>query len=150
MIEFNGNLTGKAKKHYIKRLMNSGSLCMIFMFSLTVPFWLLFGHEIGRIFETVVLLLVTILLMPLLLRLFITKKEKDRMNLKKVTISSEFVKAYSENIKTKNKISKIKKIIDYGEYYDIVFPGFYFTSMYVCQKDLISKGSIKDFEKMWP
>ena len=43
----------------------------------------------------------------------------------------------------------VKQIIDYGEFYDIIF---YFPNKVlncICQKDLIQEGTIEDFEELF-
>lgn len=47
-----------------------------------------------------------------------------------------------------NKISSIKKIYDYGDWYYIRFK-FDPSNYLVCQKDLIVKGTIGEFEKIF-
>jgi hypothetical protein len=79
--------------------------------------------------------------------LCVTKKEKQRMNLKKIKIINGRIFSFSENSKTTNKLSSVKCVRDYGDFYDIVFPCFFFVSVYVCQKDLISKGYVKIIAK---
>ena len=146
MIEFNGFLTGCAKKHFIKRLRFGYILLMEFMLIMSIPFWFSFGYSINRVWGTVVLLIVMSLAMAMLGYLCVTKKEKQRMNLKKIKIFNGRIFSFSENSKTTNKLSSVKCVRDYGDFYDIVFPCFFFVSVYVCQKDLISKGSLKEFE----
>lgn len=55
-------------------------------------------------------------------------------------ITMEFDEKYSER-----KICDVKRIIDYGEFYvvDFYFPGVLFV---VCQKNLITEGTLDEFE----
>ncbi|MCL2821997.1 MAG: hypothetical protein FWD86_02230 [Firmicutes bacterium] len=46
-------------------------------------------------------------------------------------------------------ILDVVKVVDYGEWYYIFFIARHIFSDYVCQKDLIVKGTIEDFERLF-
>ena len=46
-------------------------------------------------------------------------------------------------------ISKVKKVIDMGEWYYIIFKFGDISNSWICQKDLITQGTIEDFEKIF-
>lgn len=59
------------------------------------------------------------------------------------------IEGIKESIKPKTKkISKIKKIIDSGDWYYITFKGD-FTESIICQKNLIIEGTIEEFEELF-
>lgn len=149
MIVFNGCLTGAAKKYYIDKMMKAGTKLLIILFSMTIPFWVFFSLKIQVLIEGMCTILVTILLLPVVFRLCVSKKEKERINLKKVSIKDGEIKAISEKNSVCNNLSKVKEVRDYGEFYDIVFPSIYFISIYVCQKDLLSTGTLEEFELLF-
>ena len=47
------------------------------------------------------------------------------------------------------KINRVKMVKDYGEWYEIIFSKKFFRGYFVCQKDLITRGSIREFEKLF-
>lgn len=64
------------------------------------------------------------------------------------TITSR-VEGIKESIKPKiKKISKIKRIEDQGDWYYITFKGD-FTENIICQKNLITQGTIEEFEELF-
>ena len=46
-------------------------------------------------------------------------------------------------------ISKVKKVVDCGDWYFIVFKFLEFSNALACQKDLITKGTIEEFEALF-
>ena len=46
-------------------------------------------------------------------------------------------------------IDDVKKIIDYGEFYDFVFTFSARDIYFVCQKDLLVCGTIEEFESLF-
>ena len=59
------------------------------------------------------------------------------------------IEGFSEKAKPKTKkISKIKRIEDQGDWYYITFKGD-FTENIICQKNLITQGTIEEFEEIF-
>jgi hypothetical protein len=44
-------------------------------------------------------------------------------------------------------INEVRKVIDYGDFYSIRIKQQYEFGVFLCQKDLLTKGSIEEFEK---
>ena len=49
---------------------------------------------------------------------------------------------------TKN-LSNVKKVVDMGEWYKIYFYFPYKSNLFICQKDLLVKGTIEEFEELF-
>ena len=49
---------------------------------------------------------------------------------------------------TKN-LDDIKKVVDMGDFYKIYFYFPHKSNLFVCQKDLIIKGTIEEFEELF-
>ena len=130
-------------------MLKKGSIVIVISLFFTVPIWMLLSIITGTYIEVMVTLFSLIGLSPIIFRLCVSKKEKQRMNLKKVIIYEGFINAMSDKTNISNSISKVKEVRDCGEYYDIVFPTKYFTSVYICQKNLLTKGSILEFEEIF-
>ena len=149
MIIFDGKLTGISKKVYINKQLNTMGLLVLFLCSFSIPVFGYLSFLQGFVWRFLVLSIPVIAIAPLIFRLCITKKERERLNLKKVIIHNGDIVAISEKSTVSNRISKAKKVYYCGEYYEIVYPRIYFTSIFVCQKDLISKGTIEEFESIF-
>ncbi len=151
MIVFDGYLTGKAYKYYINKIIRTLSNTARVIMLLSIPFWLIISLKTSAFIPVISTLLIYIALLPLVVKACFTPKEKKRMNLKKVVINVEDgdVKYISDKSIVCNYISKVKEVRDYGEYYDVVFPLQHLTSVFVCQKSLLSKGSLEEFERIF-
>lgn len=49
----------------------------------------------------------------------------------------------------KKPLDKVKKVIDVGEWYYVVFKGGSKLSAFVCQKDLLKQGTLEEFEALF-
>ena len=52
-------------------------------------------------------------------------------------------------IKYGNSIEYVKNVIDYGDWYHITFYVPHRNPFFICQKDLISEGTIEEFEELF-
>lgn len=66
----------------------------------------------------------------------------EENNIKEILVHSN----YTQNVYA---ISKVKKVYDYGRYYYISFYRWDLSKGIVCQRNLISNGTIEDFEKIF-
>ena len=55
----------------------------------------------------------------------------------------------AEQYKESKPISDVSKVIDCGSYYDIRFPFGKLSDKFICQKDLLTKGSLEKFEELF-
>jgi hypothetical protein len=73
----------------------------------------------------------------------------------RLTINDGIITKYSEHELTKNKppisknIEDVKEVVDRGEWYEFSFVFSDRDIYFVCQKDLITKGTLADFEKLF-
>ena len=151
MIVFDGYLTGNAYKYFINKVITNESKVMIVLLLFTFPAFLVFSIKTNTLIPGMSSLFILTALSPLFVKSCYTKKTQKRMNLKKIVINVEDgdIKSISDKTIVCNYISKVKEVRDYGEYYDIVFPLIHLTSVFVCQKNLISKGSLEEFERVF-
>ena len=153
MILFDGALTGEAKKHYIKRTLNVGSIIIaVTTFLVTIILILISFPSVATIrknFFVIISVLILNAVSPFIFRLLITKKDRERINLNRVTIEDGKIKAISGHEPISQKVSQVKVVYDCGEYYDIRFVSKYCSPVFICQKDLISKGTIEEFESIF-
>ncbi len=156
-IEFDGMITGKAKRAYYKKETLSW-ICLItsihigcaivepltfsLMFSIRLQnaydFPFVFGMAVSMIFFCVVAVIVVRL---------------KKYSLKKISFDSKNLYILKGKRIYTVPVSSIKQIVDYGEFYQIklyviAYVGFAFNIL-ICQKDLITKGMLENFEKMF-
>ena len=46
-------------------------------------------------------------------------------------------------------IEDVKCVRDFGEFYELVFPFGKISEKFICQKDLLSKGTLAEFEALF-
>lgn len=49
----------------------------------------------------------------------------------------------------RKKIEQIKEVKEYSEYYFIIFKGLNIPPHFICQKDLLTQGSLEEFENLF-
>ncbi|MDE6201764.1 MAG: hypothetical protein K2M47_07840 [Clostridiales bacterium] len=65
----------------------------------------------------------------------------------KVSIMSDIMISSGKDFEYGRYYDDVKKVIDYGEWYHMVFYFPHKIVYYVCQKDLITEGTIEEFEE---
>lgn len=69
---------------------------------------------------------------------------------KKVTIEDTYIAYETSANNMEFDISKIKQVVDYGEFYYVVFyTGMLFVIGAMCQKNLLTKGTLEEFETLF-
>ena len=142
MIEFNGQLTGKSKQFVINN-MRRGLLVLS-----TVVF-LFLGIPI-TVFAMAYNYMLFFLLIPVGIIFLNPFCQSDNMKnpfVAKITIEDERVIYEHGNVYNSYDISEVIEVIEYQEYYHILFNNF--NKNYVCQKDLLTQGTIEEFEALF-
>ena len=91
----------------------------------------------------------TFIIAPLLL--YIPKRKKERLSLtpKCIRVEDECIICMADKYTEQRFIDDVKKVYDYGEYYDLIFSFGKVSEKFICQKELLSKGSIEEFESLF-
>lgn len=155
-VEFNGMITGKAKKFYYKKEALSW-VCLIVCIwiggSIIVP--IAFSLMLGRFIDIDLLayLLCIVICLIIFCALALIAVFFKKYNLKKISLDCRNLYIFKGKRKFTVPVSGIKKIEDYGEFYQIKlylasYVGFAFN-IFICQKDLLTKGTLEEFEKMF-
>lgn len=146
MIVFDGNLTGSAEKFFINKLLNKFSLLLIVLFLSSIPIWAFLSLKVGAFLEVMFTLVLVTIFSPFFFRICVSKKERQRNLPKKVIINEGIITSVSVKTTISKNITQVKAVRDYGKFYHIVFPEIYIDAVFVCQKNLLSKGTIEEFE----
>lgn len=147
MIEFKGELSKTCKEFVVKNEAYCARKVAIIAY---VPFavaeiiwWAVSGK-----------LLVLIALPVLVMAAFLAgikpnEKGYGLIMTKRVTIDGNVLECEGDQFHDIKSIDRVKSVIDYGEWYKIEFrlPGN--SQRFICQKDLITQGTIEDFEKLF-
>lgn len=149
IIEFRGYLTGKTLKDFQKRRTNFWRVVMSFAFLLMIPvFMFMFWGKV-----VLWKMLCAFLLFPIgavVFPYFAVKADKNKSVPKRIHISDNILQYASDQFTESRNIEEVKSVWDYGEYYIIIFGklGQLFP-YFVCQKNLLTKGSIDEFEALF-
>ena len=148
MIEFKGEISGKCKKFVLNRYKNT-----IFIIMLIVG--LVFGAItvlVALHWKSIALVFLIVDFFPLICSLFPVSKETQRRNLPTRVFIDELDKCVviqCENDERFHMFSKLKRVVDYGDFYDFEFHFPDRDLFAVCQKKLLTKGTFEEFEMLF-
>lgn len=157
MIEFNGAISEKAQLDRLKRV--DKNVMRVFIVGLII-IWLIlilsdlfFGNVLRELWKEAVLCTV-IMIVPTLLMAIMPKKIALRFKIAPHIIITEndlSLEMYSngKQVWRTRKISKVKKILDCGQVYYIIFKFGDITNSWVCSKSNIVNGTIDEFETLF-
>ena len=129
MIVFSGELDKNSKQYVKNKLLKfTAKISIMILLVLSIPIILL-----SLLWEKLILLfLIVVVLISISFFMGVNKQILE-----------------GENIYQKKSINTVKKVIDFGDWYHIVFK-FPAKSIYcVCQKNLLEEGTIEEFEAVF-
>lgn len=145
MIEFKGELSEKAKK-YVLNCNTFGSVCV----------WMSIAIIGSAITIAVALLTYKIILVFLVPFAFVAcigfiplKKEVFQRVPKSILIESGIIHLENDLQEISNAVENVKKVYDMGDWYHIIFYFPHKSIFFICQKDLLTAGSLEEFEKIF-
>lgn len=148
MVEFNGYLSGEAKRYFEKRAVVFGQ--KIVFSSLLVFFPLIFILSLkSNNWSIVGMYSLSFPLMYLITLIPKSKKERKKIIPKRIYTEENCIICVADSYSESKLIEDVKVVFDCGEYYDI---RFYFGNMsekYICQKSLLTNGTIEEFERLF-
>ena len=148
MIDFSGYITGKAEKRFIKKSRELGqniiSVVMLFLFPTACYFTI-------KVEDSLYIRLFLILFIGLILITYIPKSKKEQKSLtpKRIFTDGESIICVADRYTESRFIDDVKKVKDYGEFYELFFPLGKVSEKFICQKDLLSKGTLEEFEALF-
>lgn len=148
MIEFNGYLTGKAERHYHKRSFAITLKLSIFTALFLLPV-LIYVAKLLKNWIVVIAYFALICSIPFMSSAFRSKKEKKSYIPKRIYIEDDYITSVADKCEDIKCIGDVKLVLDYDEFYEIRFPFGKVSEKFICQKNLISKGRIQQFEALF-
>ena len=147
MIEFRGELSDNVKEFFMKKVVEKLYFLYLVAFICIAPFWFRFSYEIG-VLDIFWIYPLGIAVLFLIVKIAFKKGNKDVL-IKRVYVEGSHIFSVSSNGTYKFKIKSIKKVTDYGEFYFIEFSKFLAVEDIVCQKNLLTKGTLEEFEALF-
>ena len=68
---------------------------------------------------------------------------------KRIYTNGDHIVCVAEKYTDSKLIKDVKKVIDHGEFYELCFPFGKTSEKFICQKSLLSKGSLGAFERLF-
>lgn len=143
MVVFQGELSENNKKFLNRKMRNVNiiSSCILSIILVApITFAVIYDDVIWAVSYIIIPALISFSAAP------IPKKKWDLICPTEISITDETVIIHGESFHQNREISQLKRIIDYGDCYkmEFVFPHKSFSCL--CQKDLLVKGTIEEFE----
>ena len=148
MIDFAGGLSGDAEKCFLTRTVAVELLISLIglLFPLPVAVflairmrkWILLGVYLGLM-----------ALMMLMVCIPKSKKERKAITPKRIYIVEEEIICVTERSIEARRICDVKQVRDYGAFYELRCYVGPVSRSFICQKDLLTKGSLKEFEALF-
>ncbi len=150
MIEFNGYLTGTSQKFFCKQIVKLQQKIILFtlipiFIILMIVFYLMF--DVIALYPEVIISEIILSALALLLPNIQTKKEKEKITPQKVYIDGDMIVSKSNAAVDTRFMKDVKEVRDYDEFYYFVFKAYSYR--FVCQKDLLTQGTIEEFENLF-
>ena len=145
MIEFSGYISGAAKKfRQIKgaQFLYSVMGCVYLVFT---PFAiaLYLGLKTWVLLVLYACLIGLVAVYPLFP---LDKNTEKNFTANRVFIDEEYIVAKGEKFEVFHLISEAVSLLDYGEFYFVKFPMGKKSEHFICQKNLLTKGTLEEFE----
>ena len=148
MIEFDGYIFGAAEKRFFAKSISLLQNIFLFAVFVFLPTVIRFSKQNGS-WIWIAGYCSLFALIPLLVRIPRSKKEKRAMTPKRIYVEDDHVVCVAEQYVESRLISDAKKVIDYGEFYELVFPFGKISDKFICQKCLLTKGTLEEFEQLF-
>lgn len=149
MVEFCGELSDSCKSYVQKSMTKVASFAaLITLVVLSIPIII-----VTILWHWIVILF---LLIPILALIFTSIPKLNSpmkvLNLylpQKMAIQNGIINIECKKLTQSRPMSAVKKVVDLGEWYQIIFYFPQKSLYFVCQKNLITKGSIEEFEEIF-
>ena len=151
MFEFGGYISGKAEKYYTNKSFKLVCMIIIVSFIVTSPLFVLMAKLFDNWLAIPMFLLIPVVLLPImyLIEKFKNPKKKEGYLPYRIFSDEEYVVCVTKKNEEYRLISEVKAVYDYGEWYAIIFPLGKKSPNFICQKSLLIKGSLEEFEALF-
>lgn len=149
MIEFNGYLTGEAEKCFVRKTRKMGIIGCAIVIPSILPMIFFLGNVLLQDSTFSYAMLGSLAVTVIILLIPKGKKEHISMLPKRIYTDGELIVCIADKYTDSRFIHDVKKVIDHGEYYELFFPFGKVSEKFICQKSLLTKGTIRSFEALF-
>lgn len=146
MIEFKGELSEPCKKFVLDNNSRVARICAIIVCAplAALDIWWAVSNDLFYL-----IVLPALVMCVSLAGIKPKGKDYELIMTKRVTIDGNCLESEGGQLTEARSIDQIKCVIDYGEWYKIIFRFPNKSQRFICQKDLITQGTIEDFENLF-
>lgn len=148
MIEFSGYLSGSAEAFFYKKSRYLGLGFLLVGMILVLPTIIVLSVRLNDAAPTIVYCAI----FPVLCLLSLIpkrKKEKRRLTPKRIYTEDDCITCVANGYVETKFVDDVKMVVDHGEFYEIIFPFGKVSDKFICQKDLLTQGSLQSFEELF-
>ena len=148
MIEFKGYISGAAEKAFFRKSRNILLKAYLFIFPTALSFVFLGGRLLqSDVFIYAICAL--LLIIPLLFLIPPSKKDRRAMLPKRIYTEDDYIVCIADQYTDSKFISDVKEVVDHGEFYELTFPFGKISEKFICQKSLLTNGTLAEFESLF-
>lgn len=148
MIEFNGYISGDAEKTWQHNNKIMGVKICVVSWLLIVPSIIAWGIR-AQNWLLVGLCAATLFIFPLFALIPLSTKKGNSFLPKNIVIDEEYITCKTDKSGETKFIDDVKVVKDHGDFYEFVFPFGKVSTNFICQKDLLVKGTLTEFETLF-
>ena len=148
MIEFSGYINGVAEQYFHNKGRKLGNSILLIPLLLFLPGVVVTAIRM-QFWQMIVGYCLIITIIPLLTLIPKSKKERLSITPKKIFTEDDCIICIADKYTESRIISDAKQLRDFGEFYEIVFRFGKISDKFICQKNLLSKGTLEEFEKLF-
>jgi len=148
MIEFKGELTGESRKFLIK-LQQKGQIAVAIILTILFVVPTFIAAFAWDYIAFIALLPLGMFIIPLM---FPPDKSTQKLFMPKrvyIDLADKVIVKECEKQESYHMIDAVETVIDYGEWYYFIFELASRDLYFVCQKNLLSQGTLEEFESLF-
>lgn len=148
MIQFTGYITGTTEKMFWKKAGKLGRRILLITGVILLPVIVVFAYKLHSWFP---ILLYVVIMPTMLLCISLPKSEKERraFNPKRIYIEQDYITCFTDQDEESRSIDEVKFVYEYEEFFDIQFYTKNASGKFLCQKDLLTHGTLSEFRKLF-
>lgn len=148
MIEFDGYISGEAKKRFFEKEQNIKQNALLVSLLFFFPAAIIYTIK-TEYWLTLWLYILAVGVILLAVRIPKSIKEKEAITPKKIYIEDDVIVCVSNKQTERRFVKDVKEVLDCKTYYELVFKFGKLSANFICQKDLLAQGTLEDFELLF-
>ena len=149
MIEFNGYLYGAAEDRFYQKSRDFAQNIMLLAVLIVFPSIVVFFGIRMKSWQFVLGYCSLFVLIPLLARIPKSKKERHALTPKRIYVEDDHIVCICDRYTESRLVSDVTKVINCGEFYELCFSFGKFSEKFICQKNLLTRGTLEEFEALF-